>query len=72
MSTETQSSQVGGDLVTESEAGPYIGRPVRSMQQMRYRGEGPPYIKTGAAVRYSKRDLDAWLLEHRVEPRKVS
>ena len=25
----------------------------------------PPFLKLGRAVRYSKSDLDAWLLEHR-------
>lgn len=64
--------QVGGDLVDEEVAGGYVGRSPRTMQMYRYRGEGPPYIKCGKAVRYSLRDLDAWLLEHRVEPRKVA
>ncbi len=68
----TQQQQVGGDLVGEHPAAAHIGRSVRTLQQWRYRGEGPPYIKAGKAVRYSIRDLDAWLLEHRVEPRKVA
>lgn len=52
----------------ESGAAAYTGHSPRTYQQWRYRGEGPPYIKCGKAVRYSLRDLDAWLLEHRVDP----
>lgn len=63
---------VGGDLVVEIQAAEHINRSVRTLQMWRYRGEGPPYIKAGKAVRYSIRDLDAWLLEHRVEPRKAA
>lgn len=69
---KSQHPQVGGDLVDEGVAGDHVGRSKRTLQQWRYRGEGPPYIKCGKAVRYSLRDLDAWLLKHRVEPREVA
>lgn len=59
---------VGGDLVTEPVAAEHIARSVRTLQQWRYRGEGPPYVKVGRAVRYSLRDLDTFLAAHRVEP----
>lgn len=68
MSNHQTEQHVGGDLVAESGAAAHIGRPVRTLQQWRYRGEGPPYIKVGGRVRYSLRDLDAWLLAHRVDP----
>jgi len=71
MSNDTH-PQVGGDLVEEAAAARHVARSVRTLQQWRYRGEGPPYIKAGKAVRYSLRDLDAWLVEHRVEPRKAA
>ena len=68
MATSPQKTEVGGDLVDEQIAASYTGKSVRTLQQYRYRGEGPPYIKAGRSVRYSLRDLDAWLLAHRVDP----
>lgn len=68
MATNSTTPQVGGDLVDENDAARYTGHSARTYQQWRYRGEGPPYIKCGKAVRYSLRELDAWLLEHRVDP----
>lgn len=62
----------GGDLVDQDGAAHYIGRPVRTLEQWRYRREGPPYIKAGRAVRYSIRDLDRWLAAHRVDPMEAA
>ena len=59
---------IGGDLVDQDEAGRYLGRSVRTLEQWRYLGEGPTYIKCGRAVRYSLRDLDAFLAVHRHIP----
>jgi len=36
---------------------------VRTLQQWRLRGGGPPYLKIGALVRYDPRQVDAWLDE---------
>ncbi len=65
----TEHSDVGGDLLDERAAADHTGKQVRTLQQYRYRGEGPPYFKIGKTVRYSRRDLDAWLIEHRVQPK---
>lgn len=46
----------------------YIGRSVRTLEQWRYRGEGPPYIKVGKAPRYRRSDVDRWLDAHTVRP----
>jgi hypothetical protein len=27
----------------------------------RHRGEGPPFVRVNRAIRYSRRELDAWL-----------
>lgn len=64
----TVNTEVGGDLMAQDEAAAYVARPVRTLEQWRHRGEGPPYIKRGRSVRYSRRDLDAWLAEGRVVP----
>lgn len=56
-------------LLTPEEAAQELRLPVRQLQQWRYRGLGPAYIKVGRAVRYPRTDLDAWLTANRVEPK---
>ena len=60
-------------LVCEKEAARYIGMSVAFLRKSRMEGRrknrtpGPPYLRIGGrSIRYSLRDLDAWLLEHRV------
>ena len=38
-----------------------LARPARTLRQWRYLGQGPRYLKVGAAVRYRPRDVEAWL-----------
>lgn len=61
------------NLVTEKDAAQYIGMSVAFLRKSRMEGRrknrtpGPPYLRLGRkSIRYSLRDLDAWLLEHRV------
>jgi len=55
--------------VDEKEAANYISVSRRTMQNWRYRGGGPPYIRIShRCVRYLKVDLDAWLEERRICP----
>jgi predicted site-specific integrase-resolvase len=39
----------------------HLGVPARTLGQWRYRGEGPPYVKAVAHIRYRPEDVDAWL-----------
>lgn len=45
---------------------------VARLAEMRWRGEGPPYIKTGSArssrVFYRASDIEEWLAAHTVVP----
>jgi hypothetical protein len=60
------------NMVPEKEAAHYIGMSVPFLRKSRMEGRrknrtpGPPYSRLGRSIRYSLRDLDAWLLEHRV------
>jgi hypothetical protein len=40
-----------------------LGFSVRTLQQWRLKGGGPPYLKIGSAVRYNPEAVDAWLSE---------
>jgi len=37
----------------------------RALYEMRYLGEGPPATRVGRRLRYSRRDLNAWLASRR-------
>lgn len=60
--------------VTESVAAELIGMSVAFLRAARLHGTvgnrtpGPPYLKIGAAIRYRKDDLEAWLAQRRVDP----
>lgn len=70
MTTETTSPD---DLLDECAAAEYIGMSVSYLRMDRLRGTvggrtpGPDYYRLGRAIRYRRRDLDAWLETCRVE-----
>ena len=71
MSTTQQTTQ---QLVTEKEAAHYIGMSpmflrVSRLKTENARGDAPPYIKIGRAVRYQVSDLNAFVQARRVELR---
>ena len=58
--------------LSEREAAAYLGPvSVRTLQDWRVQGVGPTYSKLGKRVAYDVRDLDAFLLANRVEPKTV-
>ncbi|MCB2226207.1 MAG: helix-turn-helix domain-containing protein [Desulfarculaceae bacterium] len=48
-------------LLKTSPAADYLGLSRRTLENLRYRGGGPRFIKLGSAVRYRREDLDAWV-----------
>ena len=42
--------------------------PYSTMAHWRCEGRGPAFMKIGPRVMYSGRDLNAWLVKHRVTP----
>ncbi len=46
----------------------YIGVSRQFLEIGRHKGEGPPYIKLGRAVRYKRSDLDAYMAARRRQP----
>lgn len=48
-------------LYDEKREAARLGFSVRTLQQWRVKGGGPPYLKIGSAVRYNPEAVDAWL-----------
>jgi excisionase family DNA binding protein len=57
--------QDGEELLTPPQAAEYLRISLRTLQDWRKKGIGPPSIKfPSGARRYRKRDLDAYIAEH--------
>lgn len=50
-------------LWTVDDVSHYLGVPVKTLYQWKWRGEGPPVRKVGRHLRYDPRALQAWLNE---------
>lgn len=48
-------------LLSPQELASYLGVPVRTLYQWRYKGLGPPGLRIGRHVRYRPEDVEAWL-----------
>jgi excisionase family DNA binding protein len=48
-------------LVNVQELADYLGVPVTTLYQWRYRREGPPGFRVGKHVRYRWSDVEAWI-----------
>jgi hypothetical protein len=60
-----QTEAVDTEYLTEKEAAQVLTLSVGTLQNKRVQGGGPAFLKFGACVRYSRRDLDAWALSRR-------
>jgi len=56
-------------LLTASDVAAILGTTVGGLAQLRFRGEGPAYMKFGRAVRYSPADVQAYIDAARVQTR---
>ena len=68
-SVDTAKSAQG--LLNEREVAAYLKLSVKTLQLWRYQGSGPPYVKFGRAVRYSKDGLAAFVDAHEVRPTEI-
>lgn len=64
MSTQTQSDK----LLKPSEAADLLATTPQVLGTWRWRGDGPPYVRVGRSIRYSRRMLDEWLEQRTVRP----
>ena len=56
-------------LLTPVQVASRCGLAVSTLAKMRLRGDGPPHLKIGAAVRYREDDMETWL---EAQPRRRS
>ena len=52
----------------EEAAAAHIGMSAAFLKKERLAGRGPAHYKLGAAIRYSRQDLDVWLSSRRSVP----
>jgi predicted DNA-binding transcriptional regulator AlpA len=60
------STMNAGRLLNTEDLAELLGKPHRTLDQWRYQGRGPAYIKVGGSVRYALADVEAWLDAQRV------
>lgn len=64
-SLPNQSPRLAGaerdQLATPADVAAYLGVPVKTLYQWKYRGIGPSVHKVGRHLRYRWREVDAWL-----------
>ena len=52
------------DYLSTIQAADYLGFSRQFFEGARHKGSGPPYVKLARAVRYRRKDLDAWMADH--------
>ncbi|NNC38416.1 MAG: DNA-binding protein [Acidimicrobiales bacterium] len=57
-------TEVDSPYLTTAEAALFLRLKERTLNNMRWRGEGPHYRKHGGRVIYHKRDLEGWSREN--------
>ena len=60
-----EAARKGSPFLNTQQAAHYLGISFRTLEDMRDRGEGPPFRKHGRQFRYHIVDVDAWSLANR-------
>lgn len=51
-------------LITPKELAEYLSTTTANLAQLRYRGEGPAFIRAGRSIRYRESTVQEWLDEN--------
>ena len=62
------STERADELIRTEDVARLLGLTEGTMANQRSRGEGPPFIRIGRAVRYSRRAVTAWIEANTVTP----
>lgn len=60
-------TSVPPEYVSPAEAAALTAIPMKTLEGMRSKRTGPPFVKIGSSVRYPLRDLRAWMQSHLVQ-----
>ena len=58
-------------LLSTAEAAALLALSARTLKRYRYEGRGPPFLRLGGRVRYTRADLLKWALAHRQGERSL-
>jgi predicted DNA-binding transcriptional regulator AlpA len=64
-------SSLAGEILTEREAARLTCFSCRTLQAWRQRNSGPPFIKVGRSIRYSRSAVVAWMNAQTCSPASV-
>lgn len=56
------------NLVSPQAVAAHLDMTVQALATMRFRGEGPAYVKVGRRVRYNMADVEQWIDAQTVRP----
>jgi hypothetical protein len=59
------------ELLTEVAAAKQLTLSIRTLQAWRCRGEGPPFVRVGRAIRYELTAIRDWLKSNTVAPSSI-
>lgn len=52
-----------GDLITPEELARLLKMREKTLANQRSRGEGPPFLRVGRSIRYSRAEVEVWLVD---------
>lgn len=62
----TAPQRIGDDpLLTTKELSAWLSTSEQALAQLRFRREGPPFIRMGRSIRYLRSDVEEYVLRHR-------
>jgi predicted DNA-binding transcriptional regulator AlpA len=59
---------INTERFNQTYAAQYLGVSTATLEKWRSLKKGPPYLKVGHFVRYTKVDIDTWIESNRVTP----
>jgi hypothetical protein len=68
----TAAAFVFGEYLPTSQMPAYTGRSKQRWKVDRMNGVGPPYVVLAGRIYYPRRELDAYMAQHLVRPKKAS
>ncbi len=57
----TKPATISPEYLTTQQVAQMTGFSLKSLEAMRHKRNGPPYLKVGARVRYRAEDVRAWI-----------